>query len=241
MSIVDTKTASTSTDLANGHADLQAIHMLDGFEENIAFNPSTVCFLEYKEKVNDAVAKYNISGQGLDLQAMAGGRLFSIEEMGSSYQIFASEKSGVLIVTKHLAHGKDRHNNPYLYPDLDSKNKNWNILSVDQSSSQYFGIKPEKSASGYYWTTMYAGFPFKASSSDDTINFLAMAAQIFFLLLISLVSVILIYNLFQLSFAERCSGLNSMGQTPQSPQTTMADQQACRHVTGAVPLARAGT
>ena len=168
MSIVDTKTASTSTDLANGHADLQAIHMLDGFEENIAFNPSTVCFLEYKEKVNDAVAKYNISGQGLDLQAMAGGRLFSIEEMGSSYQIFASEKSGVLIVTKHLAHGKDRHNNPYLYPDLDSKNKNWNILSVDQSSSQYFGIKPEKSASGYYWTTMYAGFPFKASSSDDT-------------------------------------------------------------------------
>ena len=44
---------------------------------------------------------------------------------------------------------------------------------------------------------------FDASSSDDTINFLAVAGQIFFLLLISLVSIILMYNLFQLSFAER--------------------------------------
>ena len=44
-----------------------------------------------------------------------------------------------------------------------------------------------------------------------------------------------------LFFAARFSGLNSMGQTPQSPQTTMADQQACRHVTGAMPPACAGT
>jgi hypothetical protein len=44
-----------------------------------------------------------------------------------------------------------------------------------------------------------------------------------------------------LSFAAWFSGLNSMGQTPKSPQTTMADQQACRHVGGAVAPARAET
>ena len=136
--------------------------MLDGFEENIAFNPATICYIEAY-----GGGKYNISGQGLDLRNMTG-RLFSIKEVSSSYQIYAKEESSAVSVTKYLTHPTNRYGKEP-YPGIDGSNKNWNILSVDQSSSQYFGIKPEVSAAGYHWATMYAGFPFKASSSDTKI------------------------------------------------------------------------
>ena len=160
MTIFDNRTSSTSSDIAtSGHADLEAIHMLDGFEENIAFNPATICYIEAY-----GAGKYNISGQGLDLHNMTG-RLFSIKEVSSSYQIYAKEESSAVSVTKYLTHPTNRYGKEP-YPGIDGSNKNWNILSVDQSSSQYFGIKPEVSAAGYHWATMYAGFPFMASSSD---------------------------------------------------------------------------
>ena len=160
MTIFDNRTSSTASDIAtSGHADLEAIHMLDGFEENIAFNPATICYIEAY-----GAGKYNISGQGLDLHNMTG-RLFSIKEVSSSYQIYAKEESSAVSVTKYLTHPTNRHGKEP-YPGIDGSNKNWNILSVDQSSSQYFGIKPEVSAAGYHWATMYAGFPFMASSSD---------------------------------------------------------------------------
>ena len=165
MSIVDTKTASTSSDIAAGNIDLEAIHMLDGFEENIAFNPSTICYIEYFGKDNKGKDQYNISGQGLDLHAMTG-RYFNIEEVNAPvYQISAEYKSTLVNVTKNLTHPTGRYDKS-LYPSIDGSNKNWYILNVDQSSSQYFGIKPEFEATGYHWATMYAGFPFKASSSD---------------------------------------------------------------------------
>ncbi len=71
---------------------------------------------------------------------------------------------------------------------------------------------------------------FDASSSDDTINFLAVAGQIFFLLLISLVSIILMYNLFQLSFAERCrylGMLSSVGATARQKRSSVYDEAMC--------------
>lgn len=160
MTIFDNRTSSTASQIAtSGHADLEAIHMLDGFEENIAFNPATICYIEAY-----GGGKYNISGQGLDLHNMTG-RLFSIKEVSSSYQIYAKEESSAVSVTKYLTHPTNRYGKEP-YPGIDGSNKNWNILSVDQSSSQYFGIKPEVSAAGYHWATMYAGFPFMASSSD---------------------------------------------------------------------------
>jgi len=163
MTIFDNRTSSTASDIAtSGHADLEAIHMLDGFEENIAFNPATICYIEAY-----GAGKYNISGQGLDLHNMTG-RLFSIKEVSSSYQIYAKEESSAVSVTKYLTHPTNRFGKEP-YPGIDGSNKNWNILSVDQSSSQYFGIKPEVSAAGYHWATMYAGFPFKASSSNTKI------------------------------------------------------------------------
>ena len=163
MTIFDNRTSSTASDIAtSGHADLEAIHMLDGFEENIAFNPATICYIEAY-----GAGKYNISGQGLDLHNMTG-RFFSIKEVSSSYQIYAKEETSAVNVSKYLTHPTNRYGKEP-YPGIDGSNKNWNILSVDQSSSQYFGIKPEVSAAGYHWATMYAGFPFKASSSDTKI------------------------------------------------------------------------
>lgn len=168
MTIFDNRTSSTASDIAtSGHADLEAIHMLDGFEENIAFNPATICYIEYCGKDKKGNYQYNISGQGLDLRNMTG-RLFFIKEVSSSYQIYAKEETSAVNVSKYLTHPTNRYGKEP-YPGIDGSNKNWNILSVDQSSSQYFGIKPEVSAAGYHWATMYAGFPFKVSSSDTKI------------------------------------------------------------------------
>lgn len=160
--IVDINSATGSSDIASGNADIEAIHMVDGFEENVAYNPATICYLQAYGEL------YDITGQGLDLNEMTG-RLFNIEEVNApTYQIYAKVSNGMFTVTRYLTHPTDRYGKS-LYPGLDGSNKNWRILSVDQSSSQYFGVKPDVTAGEYHWATMYAGFPFKTSSSDTKI------------------------------------------------------------------------
>lgn len=163
MLIVDTKTATTTSSAASGNVDLEAIHMVDDFEENVAYNPATICYIK-----DYGGGQYDISGQGLDLKDMTG-RLFNIEEVNAPvYQIYAQVSNGMLTVKRNLTHPTNRYGKEP-YPGVDGSNKNWRILSVDQSSSQYFGVKPELASGEYYWATMYAGFPFKASSSDTKI------------------------------------------------------------------------
>ena len=81
--IVDINSATGSSDIASGNADIEAIHMVDGFEENVAYNPATICYLQAYGEL------YDINGQGLDLNEMTG-RLFNIEEVNApTYQIYA--------------------------------------------------------------------------------------------------------------------------------------------------------
>lgn len=161
--IVDKKSATNAQDIASGNADLEAIHMIDDFEANVAYNPATICYIEAF-----GGGQYNISGQGLNLYNIAS-RLFNIDEVNAPiYQIYAEVSNGFVKVKRNLTHPTDRYGKS-LYPGIDGSNKNWNIQSVNQSSSQYFGVKPEFASGGYHWATMYAGFPFKASSSDTKI------------------------------------------------------------------------
>ena len=161
--IVDTKSATNAQDIASGNADLEAIYMIDDFEANVAYNPATICYIEAF-----GGGQYNISGQGLNLYNIAS-RLFNIDEVNAPiYQIYAEVSNGLVKVKRNLTHPTDRYGKS-LYPGIDGSNKNWRILSVDQSSSQYFGVKPDVTAGEYHWATMYAGFPFKTSSSDTKI------------------------------------------------------------------------
>lgn len=65
---------------------------------------------------------------------------------------------------------------------------------------------------------------FSGNSSDNTINALVLMAQVFFTLLILLVSMILIYNIFNLSYDERCrylGMLSSVGATGRQKRSSV--------------------
>jgi len=169
MSIVDTN-APVEVDGTRVIADLRAFHMLKGFEDSVAYNPATICYIEYKSSTVKG-AKYNLLGQGLNFHTSTEGRYLDAEKNGDYYLIYVQETRSGLTVKKFLMDDAGRYDD-YLYPDISdystSKSLNWSVLPVDQSDTQYFGIKPDvkAAADNSYWSTLYAGFPFKASDSS---------------------------------------------------------------------------
>lgn len=167
MSIVD-KRASYEVVQTDLIVDLRAIHMLKGFEDSVAYNPSTICYIEYK-----GGTKYNLTGQGLDLYNLTE-RYLDARQYQESYNIYASETRSGIQIQKYLIDDPGRYDD-YYHPSISDyasgDSFRWLVLPVDQSDSQYFGIKPdvEATADHSYWSTLYAGFPFKVS--DPSMKF----------------------------------------------------------------------
>ena len=167
MSIVDTN-ADIKVDMSSANkvdADLQAIHMLTGFEDSVAYNPATICFIEHVSG-----SQYNLSGQGLDLYNTTGRLLGATQTPAGLYRIYA-EASGI---TKYLI-DNSYHGTVY-YPSIGddtsgSTNRSWHVSPVDQEAERYYGIKPDLTASadGSYWATQFAGFPFKPSDASTKV------------------------------------------------------------------------
>lgn len=167
MSIVDTN-ADFKIDLSAPNkvvADLRAIHMLTGFEDSVAYNPATICFIEHISGT-----RHNLSGQGLDLYETTGRLLDATQTPSGLYRIYA-EESGI---TKYLI--DNSYYGTRYFPSIGdanttNTNRNWHILSVDQSADSYFGVKPDiqATADGSYWATQYAGFPFKPSDASTKV------------------------------------------------------------------------
>ena len=166
MSIVDTHAFFDYGPSYAGYvyAELYALYMLTSFEDEVAFNPATICYVEHV-----GGTQYNLSGQGLDLYERTGHYL-NAEARGEYYRIYASGSGAGQTFTRYLIDNTVR--GTYFHPRIgdnneDSKNRNWSVLDVDQSDTQYFGIKPDVQATSdnSYWSTTYAGFPFKASDS----------------------------------------------------------------------------
>lgn len=175
MSIVD-----TNADFKIGaaypnyvYADLQAIHMLTGFEDSVAYNPASICYIEYMGTVKGEQI-YNLSGQGLDLYETTGRLLNAAQTPKGLYRIYATGEGGGMVVTRYLI--DNTYHNTVYYPSIgdgtsENNNRNWHILSVDQSAESYFGVKPDiqATADGSYWATQYAGFPFKPSDASTKV------------------------------------------------------------------------
>lgn len=167
MSIVDTN-ADIKVDMSSANkvdADLQAIHMLTGFEDSVAYNPATICFIEHVSG-----SQYNLAGQGLDLYNTTGRLLGATQTPAGLYRIYA-EASGI---TKYLI-DNSYHGTVY-YPSIGddtsgSTNRSWHVSPVDQEAERYYGIKPDLTASadGSYWATQFAGFPFKPSDASTKV------------------------------------------------------------------------
>ena len=163
FSIVDDKNTSVGYG-GVGKTDLRALQMLTGFESKVAYNPATIC---YVEKVGQ---KYNIKGQGLDLYQLTGRYLDVDIRTNGTYRIGGST-SGVSIYLRDYTVGGQTW--PSVLNGGSSTTCFWYFLPIDQSATQYFGVKPEvqASATGDYWGTMYAGFAFKPSDANTKVYY----------------------------------------------------------------------
>lgn len=163
ISIVDTET-SISTD----GIDLKALHMLKPFEDSVAYNPATICYVELVGS-----DKCNLIGQGLDLYARTGRVLSYLQRPNGCYWLYG-EIGGGVSGAKYLGDESYEEFGPeytIYYPNDDGANRDWWIYPVTQDESQYFGVKPDitASADGSYWSTMYAGFPFTTSAATTKV------------------------------------------------------------------------
>ncbi len=159
LTIVDNR---ASVNWTNTTVDLYAFRTIGTFEDNVCWNPATICYLTETSKAN----YYNISGQGLDLYKVAQTYMNLQRQSDGSY-ILKGEvtKSGTTIAKTLYDSAKDK--NP---ANIDTKGTDgyqyWYIRPV--KGNYYFGIKPDFQATmenkDSYYTTMYASFPFNLGS-----------------------------------------------------------------------------
>lgn len=155
-------------------ADLESIKMLEGstnedFENNVSWNPATLCYFE-----SVGGNQWNLKGGGMDLHQKTGyylnidrlSKLSTTREKNygaiGTYTLYGKVSSSGIVATRYISDfSKWDANYEDCFPAVDFERRYWNIIPVTQDDGQYLGIKPDVEADGYYWTTMYAHFPWK--------------------------------------------------------------------------------
>ncbi len=167
--VVDpTKIYTSNTDII-----LKGLHTIRPFEENVVSNPATVVYIE---QVSQSGSSYsvNLKGQELDLHQKSNMYL-NITKSTNGYRLSGSS-SGFTKYIYDSTYSPDDEVIPEVF-QLGSGNAPtswdpylWYILPVNEAEGQYFGVKPDitASADGSSWATMYASFPFTCPSDMKT-------------------------------------------------------------------------
>ncbi len=131
--------------------------------DNIKSNPGSIFLIE---AVGD---KYNISGQGISVHKITGGKAYvSINKRGEGiYQLSASATQGGVAVTKYLYDATSDYEYDYVRTDGNAAYQYWYIKPVD-AADNYIGITPTIETNDGWYGTIYASFPFKFASSGMT-------------------------------------------------------------------------
>ena len=131
--------------------------------DNIKSNPGSIFLIE---AVGD---KYNISGQGISVHKITGGKAYvSINKRGEGiYQLSASATQGGVAVTKYLYDATSDYEYDYVRTDGNAAYQYWYIKPVD-AADNYIGITPTIQTNDGWYGTIYASFPFKFASSGMT-------------------------------------------------------------------------
>lgn len=145
-----------SIDLTSTKADMMAILTIRGFDKEVN-DPASVIYIE---KVG---SQYNLKAQGTDSKAITGNRYLSLKQNGPTYQAYGTI-SGMDI---YLADGRSLSDPDTLslVQNGDAAYRNWFIKPVNQNDEQYFGLRPELTAGGQRYTSLFASFPFNFYSS----------------------------------------------------------------------------
>lgn len=156
--LVDNRASINWTDTS---VDLDALKTIGTFEENVCWNPATICYVSESSKAN----YYNISGQGLDLYNIAQTYLKFSKQSDGTYIISGEATKAGATVAKTLYDSAKPKNPASINTGGTAGYQYWYVRPVKSTGNYYFGIKPDFQASmednACYYTTMYASFAFK--------------------------------------------------------------------------------
>jgi len=137
-----------------------ALKLVKPFEEYVATNPASICFL-----TKHSNTEYNVSGQGLDLYARVHSYLNFRQRSDGTYTISGQGTAAGVTLAKYLTDSSWRGDSAPVKTaegNLDDY-AYWWVRPINDK--YYFGFKPEFKASmdggdSLYYTSMYASFPF---------------------------------------------------------------------------------
>ena len=153
-----------SINWSNTSVDLGAFQTIGTFDENVCWNPATICYIEGTSKANF----YNISGQGLDLYKITNTYMKFTKQNDGSYIISGEATKAGATVAKTLYDSAKPKNPADINTGGTSGYQYWYVRPVKSTGNYYFGIKPDFQATmennDRYYTTVYASFPFQLGS-----------------------------------------------------------------------------
>ncbi len=164
VSIVDDEASIKVDPTSAGQvkADLAALYLLDD-ESSVFCNPATICYVTING--TDLI----LEGQGLVVTGYNGSYLRYGTNSDGTYFIYGYYSDNLVKAMRYL-YDDGTLKKPGIYDKQEKtyRSTDWYARPVDDT--YYFGIKPEISVTSdnYYWSTLYAGFPFKASDSSNT-------------------------------------------------------------------------
>lgn len=143
--------------------DVNNLTTWKGFD-NVKSNPASIFLIE---AVGD---KYNISGQGISVHKITGGKAYvNINKRAEGiYQLSASASQGGVSVTKILYDATSDDEYDYVRTDGNVQAyQYWYIKPIDEADN-YIGITPTIQTNDGWYGTIYASFPFKFASTGMT-------------------------------------------------------------------------
>ena len=156
--LVDNRGSINWTDTS---VDLGALKTIGTFDENVCWNPATICYMSEGTKAN----YYNISGQGLDLYNITKTYLQFAKQSDGSYIIKGEATKAGTTVAKTLYDSAKPNNPASINTGGTAGYQYWYVRPVKSTGNYYFGIKPDFQATmegnNRYYGTMYASFPFQ--------------------------------------------------------------------------------
>ena len=159
-------TTASTQDINTG-----SFKLVKPFEERVASNPATICYLTVASKINNTSYRCNVSGQGLDLYQRVQTYLdFRHNASIGAYTISGSGTAGGVTLSKYLT-DTERVGNEVTLRTVETNLNDyayWWIRPIN--NKYYFGFKPSFKASmdgadSLYYTSMYASFPFAVNDN----------------------------------------------------------------------------
>ena len=167
-----------SINMSTTDADLNAIELWKGLEKAIS-SPATVMNFKYISG-----SQYDILSQGTGISKIMDNMYLSIRKVNdasapNTYLAYGT-KSGA---TKYLADGekKDRYEDGVMSTNVtneaDKQYRYWYITPIDDSTDQYFGIKPTVQNGNKYYHSFNADFPFSLKSQGMKLFYITTVDQ----------------------------------------------------------------